>query len=286
MLAALALLFQVSVVAPAVPVMPEPLRVVAFGDNQNGPQTFGRLVLAARAERPDLLAFLGDQIQNRGAVPTEWLDQFLAPLSPLTQVPRIGCIGNHDDPPGFAALVSPLQSHLPGGLGLWGSVDLPGVRWIMLDSNQESAELRLSMAAGGPQRAWLQADLTRPRGGLRLVATWHAPAATSLWDAGCYYPRTDIAHAPWVWAMDALAAAGCDLVLNGHAHGYQRGSWRGMTWVVSGGGGGALDGPCSPFQPELPLAIQAHHYLVLTFDRGIDVRAVGLAGEVDRFLIP
>lgn len=286
-LAAIAL--QAAVLVP--PVAPEilSLRACVWGDAQNGTPVFRQIVAGMQVERPNFLLSTGDNIQNRGAIPTEWLDQFLVPLAPLLHLPRFGCLGNHCDPIGFQANVYPLPSHLPGGLGLWGAVTVGQVRVLLLDSNQESTELRLSMAAGGPQRAWLLTELASPAWAAATwrLALWHAPAVTELWTGACFYPRESVEHAPWVWAMDALAAAGCHLVANGHAHGYQRGTWRGMAWVCSGGGGGALDSPvCVPL-PEVDVALAVHHFCTLDFSPTVLLlRALDLGRrEIDRVTI-
>jgi len=272
-----------AVPAPVAPPELLTLRACVWGDSQQGTPVFRQVVAAMQAEAPAFLLTTGDVIQNRGAFPTEWLDQFLVPLAPLLHLPRFGCLGNHCDPLGFRANVCQLPSRLPGGLGLWQSVDVGPARFLFMDSNQESFELRTSMMAGGPQRAWLLAELARPRPPV-LVAMFHAPAVTELWTGTCYYLRTGVEHAPWVWAMDTLAAAGCALVLNGHAHGYQRGTWRGMAWVVTGGGGGGLDSECCPDIPEVDVRRPVHHFCTLDISpTGLVLRALDLQRrEFDR----
>jgi hypothetical protein len=254
---------QVRAVAIAAPELLT-YRVGVVGDNQSGPATFGTICRQLATERVDLFVHLGDAIQNAGT-PAEWLDLWAQPLAPIAQVPRIGCRGNHDDPAGWQAFVFPLAA--PGG-GNWGSFTLAGVRWLVLDANEETFDLRVSMDPGGAQRRFVDAELASPewRAARWRVALWHQPAVTSLWytSQACYYQF--YAQPQWIALMDRLAGAGCNLVANGHAHGLQMGAWptatSPMLWVVSGGGGGALDGNCAPL-PMLPVALAVHHYCVL-----------------------
>lgn len=254
---------QVRAVAVA-PVEPASYRVALVGDSQNGPATFGLICQQVARERVDLFVHLGDAIQNAGT-PAEWLTLWAQPLSPIAHLPRLATRGNHDDPAGWAQFVFPLP--VRGGGGQWGAFTVGGVRWLILDANEETLELRTSMDPGGAQRRFVDAELAGAdwRAARWRVAIWHQPAVTSMWYApSCWYQF--YAQPQWVALMDRLAAAGCNLVGNGHAHGLQVGAWptatSPMLWIVSGGGGGALDGNCAPLS-MLPLALRVHHYVTL-----------------------
>ena len=277
------LLVAQAFIAPVMPAETVSMRACVWGDNQAGVPVFRQIVAAMERERPDFLLTTGDVIQNRGAIPGEWATQFLEPLAPILHLPRFGCLGNHCEPTGFMALVNQhVTAHLPGGLGLWGAVTIGGARILFMDSNQESLELRTSMMAGGPQRAWLEAQIALPewRAARWRICMWHAPPSTELWTGACYYLRTDIAHAPWLWAMDRIARSGGDLLLCGHAHGYQRGAWGEMALVVTGGGGGGLDSACCPNLEEIQVALAVHHYVVLDMgEKALTVTAKNVQGQ-------
>jgi len=285
----LALLLQAGLLVPAVP--EAFARVCVWGDSQNGVATFRQVVASMVREAPTELFTVGDVTQDRCALPQQWVDQFLAPLAPLLALPRRGVLGNHDCPALFAQHVNPLPTHLPGGLGLWGAETRGSVRWIYLDANQDNVPppgapeaLRTSMFPGGPQRAFLVAELASPaRAAARwTIAAFHQTPVTERWDrAPCAFGRTStrVENVPWIQAMDLMAAAGVPLVLVGHAHALQHGDWRGMAWACSGGGGGGLDLAACTDQPEVTWAASVHGYHVLdvTAER-LELTAKGVDG--------
>src|SRR5262249_17744901 len=55
-----------------------------------------------------------------------------------------------------------------------------------------------------------------------------------------------------------------DLVISGHAHAYERGARNGITYVIVGGAGGALDTvPQTPPWPFIAVAQPVHHFAIL-----------------------
>lgn len=259
-------------------------RACAWGDNQNDVgAAFRPLVARMVDEGAELLVGLGDYIQNAEDV-AEWQRLFASPVGPLLRfLPVLGCRGNHDG----EGPVARSRWTVAGGAGQWGAVTLGPVRWVILDSNQDTLELRLSMRPGGAQRAFLEAEAATwalPGAPPLRIALWHAPALTERWDGGCYYPPDP----DWISAMDYLAAHGCTLVMNGHAHAYQRGAWSGMPWIISGGGGGALDVPICFEVPQITFTAAEHHILSLDVSSTrATVRAVRANGtELDRVEAP
>ncbi len=90
------------------------------------------------------------------------------------------------------------------------SFDIGSWHVAVLNSN---CTLAGGCAAGSPQATWLQADLaasTKPC----ILAAWHHPLFTS---AAVYDGKSEVIP---LWQI--LQAAGADVVLNGHAHGYER----------------------------------------------------------------
>lgn len=263
----LSLLFQVSVLAPIAPV--DTLKVGVVGDNQlNAFATFDSHCRAMQTAGINLFVGLGDHVQDHG-LPGEWQRLWLTPLAPIAGVPRIGCIGNHDDVLGYTTHVWPSQQHpltsiYGNAIGVWSAITVGAVRFVFLDTN-EHPTIRLSLQAGGAQAAWLQAELAGVawQSARYRVACWHHPVATSLW-AGCNYPRLP----ERVWILDTVAVGRCSLVLNGHSHSYQRGTYRGVPWIISGGGGGWLDTTSCPGAPEITVAQAVWHWgeLVATPD--------------------
>jgi hypothetical protein len=87
-----------------------------------------------------------------------------------------------------------------------------------------------------PQLRWLRDDLTASPSAC-LVAYWHHPR----WSSG-RHGSTDTVDLFW----SELAAAGADVVLNGHDHTYERLSVDGVREFVVGTGGRSL----YPFEEE------------------------------------
>src|SRR5207248_1959547 len=77
-----------------------------------------------------------------------------------------------------------------------------------------------------------------------------------------------------------LAEGRVQLVLNGHDHDYQRHLAKGITYVVTGGGGAPLY-TVTPDTPFVKKAKMAHHYCELTVKGGsMSVRVVEPDGGI------
>ncbi len=126
----------------------------------------------------------------------------------------------------------------------------------MLDSN-------LPIAA---QTAWLAAELASlasQRADFRIVTFHHLPF-TNLWCDSNGFNGSSWVRENWVPLFEQY---GVDLVVNGHAHAYERGERNGVMYTVVGGAGGLLDTfvPPQPW-PFLEVALSVHHYAVMEVD--------------------
>ncbi len=114
--------------------------------------------------------------------------------------------------------------------------------WHIVVLNSECSNVLGGCGAGSPQEVWLKNDLAANTQGCTL-ALWHEPRYTS--SSGGINPNSDVQP---LWAD--LYNYDAELVVNGHAHNYERfapqnpngisDSVRGLTEVVAGTGGGAL----------------------------------------------
>jgi len=269
--------------------MPDSFSVGIVGDSQgNNFNVFGQHCQAMAREGISLFVGLGDHVQNGGAA--EWQSQWTLPLTPIVNIPRFACLGNHDPIQEFSQHVwaipqHPLTSPYGNAIACNGAVTWGPVRWVFLDTNEAPA-IRLSLDPGGPQRAWLEAEAAGDPFRLarfRVVA-FHHPVSTELWDGACFYPALPERRG----LMDRLASLNVSLVLNGHAHAYQRGSWRGMPWIISGGGGGWLDTTRCQDLPEITVATAQWHWLLMQVTPdALTVTARSVSGQViDTVRIP
>jgi hypothetical protein len=118
------------------------------------------------------------------------------------------------------------------------------VRFTMLDSNNLDAE----------QLEWMRARLERARSSPWSVVVFHYP----VYSGGAKYGSTPGFEET---LGDAFARTGVDLVLNGHDHLYSRAESRGVTYLVTGGGGDWLY-PCADELPEEVRACKpAQHFI-------------------------
>jgi hypothetical protein len=158
----------------------------------------------------------------------------------------------------------------------WYSFDLGA--WHLVALNSNCAQVRKGVAANGcavgsPQETWLRADLAA-HANVCTLAYWHYPRFSSGNAADSDHPEV----AP-LW--DDLVAAGTDLLLAGHQHGYERFAPNaGLREIVIGSGGEDFHG----FGPPDPGSevINADTFGVLRLSlrpTSYDWRFVPIAGQ-------
>ena len=238
---------------------------VAFGDFGGGA---AQLEVAAAMERwaadghrVDALVTTGDNVYDE-AEPRLFEAQLDRPYRSLRAGrPMWATLGNHDVAAGYG---DEELAHL-GLPPLPYAKELPGVQLLFVDANRPDAA----------QARWLDARLSGPGPPFR-VAVFHQPA----WSCGPHGSTEAVAE-HWV---PVLERHGVVLVLNGHDHAYQRFvSRRGVTYVVTGGGGrdlyrlrpGCLD------EPDPQAAAVRHHFVAVEVRaHSLTLRAVGVDGTV------
>jgi Calcineurin-like phosphoesterase len=253
--------------APAGPVSSG---LVAFGDFGGGPAQ----AAVARAmerwtadHRVDALVTTGDNVYERGE-PRKFAAQLDAPYRELRRGrPLWVTLGNHDIAAGHG---SAQLRHL-GLPDLPYTKSLPGLRLLFLDANRVDAA----------QTAWLDRHLAAPGPALRAVV-FHQPA----WSCSRHDSHEEVRRR-WVPVLERHRVA---LVLNGHDHNYQRFvSARGVTYVVTGGGGRNLYplDACAAGAPERVTGKVRHHFTAVEVrDRSLALTAVADDGTVlDRAVI-
>lgn len=217
------------------PARPGPFTFTAFGDQ--GVSGAARDVLAqVDGLRPAFHLLAGDlcyaDSAGTGAAddafdPTVW-DGWLQMISPVASRTPWMCVpGNHEMEPGFgpqgyAGLLS--RFRLPGsgppGCPTAYAFRYGGVGVVCLDANDVSVEIPHNRGwTGGRQTAWLADQLARlrdPASGVDfvVVAFHHCAYGTSTRHGSDGGVRDE-----WVPLFDAH---GVDLVVNGHAHVYER----------------------------------------------------------------
>ena len=211
----------------------------------------------------------GDNIYEDGH-PEEFPEAWHQPYGWVDRagITVIASVGNHDIETDAGAPVMELFS-MPGR---WYAHRFGPVELFVLDGNRPTDPRQLT---------WLGHALRRSRAPWK-VAVFHQPAYS------CHRGGTPEIRARWV---PVLLAGGVDLVLSGHDHNYQRFRVQEMAFVVSGGGGAALDrvGECPAGTPA-PLAEidDRHHFLYGQATSGrLSLQAVPVPGgrPVDRLVL-
>jgi hypothetical protein len=259
------------------PAPPAPLRFAVYGDMRYPGHEAHRAVVGALVrEAPALVLNTGD-LTDEGAQESNWQRYFdiTAPLGAIA--PVVPALGNHDAARGGAG--APKTWALFGmptpAPPFWTSLDLGGVHFVVLDTND---------AANPAQREWLSEDLARARrhNARAVFAFCHEPP----WSHGLHGDSHKMVrdYAP------LLAAGHTDVLFCGHDHIYERGvgstpSGK-LVYVVTGGGGaslynprcqaasgpppGDIPGPVPPCPPTVAALTKTYHYLMVTVaDTGI-----------------
>ena len=247
------------------------LHFAVMGDSHGNQEVLRPLLAQAMRERPDLdfLLHVGDAV-NDGSVAGSWFTDFIDPARDfLAVVPIHFAMGNHEkgEAPPFQipASSSAVDSFVNGNAFI-----------VLANSN-------LDLSPKSQQYQELEQRLSSPEARAatwRFVAFHHPPFAEGWGSCDGYDGDAEIREN----LVPLLTRHAVHLVFNGHVHGYERGTWLGVTYVTTGGGGGALDHACTPW-PHIVVASYVHHMLNVDIEgKHLSVTARGLDGTViDQF---
>ncbi|HEU4382007.1 MAG TPA: metallophosphoesterase [Anaeromyxobacteraceae bacterium] len=213
---------------------------------------------------------------------SDGFNAFLEDTAPLRDagIPLLFAPGNHDlyhrwDRAEVARLFAQGDGAGRGAERLWFSADVSGWRLVILDTGTDLLGDVDPMPAGGAQLQWLEEILAdAERRGLRSIVTLHLPPFSSAREDG---------SVPWVRervVRGVLDRHRVELVLNGHAHAYERLEEPGLegrpvTYVVTGGGGSSFFHVAEEREPGSLLFVEGVPHFV-RLDLGPD----GIRGEM------
>src|SRR3954464_5120672 len=162
-----------------------------------------------RAHPNAMIVALGDNAYNSGKY-QEYRDHYTPTWGQPDLLGRTwSCPGNHDYRTAAAAPYFEYFGESRAGTARrsYFSMPLPEAGWHLVSLNSE-----IEQDVHSPQLQWLRADLAARRFG-PILAIWHRPR----WGSGAHRdskkPR---------WFLNEIYAARAELVLNGHAHHYER----------------------------------------------------------------
>jgi acid phosphatase type 7 len=236
-----------------------PLRFVVIGDTGNG--SLAQLALARRisALKMDAILHVGDLAYPAGTYARLQSRFFDVYADILRRVPVYAAIGNHDE---RAASGEPFEdAFLLPGVDRWYSFDVGRVHLVVLDT----------MNIAEAQAAWLERDLTASTRKFTIVIGHHPPY-TSAWRGPSRTYRE--------WFVPILEKHHVTLCVSGHEHHYERSPpIGGVTYIVSGGGGGDLT-PVRAGTNAVRTAI-VHHFLTIDVTKDdMTVRAIDIDGNL------
>lgn len=140
----------------------------------------------------------------------------------------------------------------------------------------------LDMSKGSPQYEFIMEALNdeRQKSAEWTFAYFHHPPYCEFWPEwdGHQVVRDDL--------MPLFEEYGVDIVFNGHTHAYEVGELNGVKYVISGGGGGALDVYARDF-PHITKSEGVFHYSRVDIEgEKLTFTATDLNGQlVDEFMI-
>lgn len=269
--------------------------VLAFGDSGWGSPEQVRLAGLMADERWDLAVHVGDIAYNSGSDQDFTLRHFHIYEALLARVPFFPAPGNHDlraagTGPYRRAFVWPgLSSEALYYTYRWGDI-----RFVVLDTTDESGAGPPLRDGSGPQAAWLESTLREasrdPTVRWLVVYMHHPPYSHATGFAG---------HGSEEELRERLAPYferyGVDLVLAGHDHHYER-SWPimegrrvpagcGPVYMVTGGGGASQFARAVDRSELTARTYLRHHFVRLVFTRAVILgEAIDTDGEaIDRF---
>lgn len=247
-------------------------RLAVWGDSQDRPEVFTKIVAAMDKADPNLLLCVGDLVST-GTVYAQWENRLFTPIKPLAKrVPFIAAKGNHEyDSTWWYQFMS-----LPNN-ERWYTYNYANARFIVLDTNYP-------FAPETPQHKWLVKELRSEasKNATWLIVVHHHPPFSELYDEELYKKIRE-----QLWPL--YENAGVDLNFHGHIHDYEYGHYipkhtgrRIVTVQTSGGGGTLWKDEFNGDWPQIDKVIQwKHHWCRLDFKGDkIDFQAIDLDGEV------
>jgi len=244
-----------------------PLRVAVYGDTQSGHDTHRAVIGQVIRWDPDLVLHAGDLVAH-GTSLQEWLTFFDIEDPLLRHTPLLTTLGNHE---AESDLYFSLF-HLPGN-ERWYSFSIGPALFISLELDDSAA-----FAEGSEQYDWLK-DTLEKRPSKWIIVWGHIPPH-SAWAEDS--DETDIREA----LGPLFEAYGVDVVLSGHHHDFQRYVIEGVTYIVTGGGGGELLPITHTEDGMRAYANEAHFTGLVIRDDTLTGDALAPGGEVlDHFIL-
>lgn len=251
----------------------DPFTFIVYGDNRSDGAAHARVVRAMARESFDFLVHTGDFV-IAGDDDSAWKSFFDVEAPILRDHSVFACVGNHEltndrEAAHFERYFGPTEpTSATAPPPIYGSFRWGRARFFLLNAFTDWV--------AGPERAWLDAALTRAdtEAGLDLrVAVMHQ----GPYSAGPHGSDTDLLAAH---IDELLTSHHVDLVVAGHDHIYERGEAHGLKYIISGGGGAPLYREISPLPSTRRVEATYNFVLATVNDAGVSVVAKRADGSL------
>lgn len=232
--------------------------IAIYGDTQ-AQEDIHRGIIGSIVKHSPSIAFHAGDLTLRGSDQKHY-DTFFAISKPLLDIcPIHPAKGNHDRSRGL------FLANFPDiGNQTYYSVEHDSLLFIVLDST-------LDLKPRSDQYEWLQ-EMLVSEGRRAKILILHHPILSSGYKPG--------ESGLELFLPSMFEDTGVVAVFSGHHHNYERLEYKGITYFITGGGGGKLLTKHHPRAESKALRI-AHHYIILSrLGNELTCTAHGLEGEV------
>jgi predicted phosphodiesterase len=229
--------------------------IAVYGDTRSGYSAHRQVVAGIKSVQPTAVFHTGDLVLQ-GSNQANWNMFHNITSELLASTPFYPAVGNHEHPNSSNTLYFD-QFTLPGN-ERWYTVDLDGIRFIVLDTVSDIADTT------SEQYQWLDSELQSVSADSTVAVFFHYPPySTGKHSEDEKNLRQSI--------VPLFEKHDVDVVFNGHDHNYERSEINGITYVVTGGGGAPLRdqdaGKVGSYDSSL-LYVKAHHFCVIYRNEG------------------
>ncbi len=246
-----------------------PFCFAVYGDNRTDVAMHSLVVQSIVVSQPDFVVNVGDIVSN-GTVLEQWTSEFFAPaLELISKVPVYVAIGNHEQNSqyfyDFFSFPKPENYY---------SFNYGNSHFIIIDSNPWT-----DYSPDSDQYKWLVEDLESDdcRKADWVFVFFHQPPWSQQWDSPGYTGEASVRE----YLVPLLESSKVDMVFNGHTHDYERGNHNGVYYIITGGGGSALDRVLTGSWPHIAVWKSEYHHCALQVNgKTLEFRAIRPDGVV------
>lgn len=249
-----------------------PFKFAVYGDNRTVPNMHTQVVNSIIQSNPDIVLNSGDIITSDSY--SQFENEFFTPAAPLMKnTPLYVAIGNHEgDSEWFYKLFS-----YPDPENYY-SFNYGNAHFLIIDTNKP-------YSSGSVQYLWIEDDLNSEAAKKAdwIFACFHHPPWSQMWDSPGYTGTASVRQ----YLVPLFEMYKVDIVFNGHTHDYERGKKNEVYYIITGGGGAALDKVKTGDWDHVDLWLSEYHHCSVEINQGLlQLKAIKIDGQViDEFQI-